>query len=131
MLFFERKTEPLAPPSVFLTRIAWSFLASLLVVAASLGIGTVGYHVYGQLPWIDALLNASMILTGMGPVDPLKTSAGKLFGVFYCLFSGIVFLTLMAVILAPLYHRFLHSFHLDEEQESVERQQGRQHPKRH
>ena len=85
------------------------------MIAASLGFGAWGYHVFGGLAWIDALLNAAMILTGMGPVDAMKTSGGKLFATFYCLFSGIVFLSLMAILLAPIYHRATHRFHLDEE----------------
>jgi hypothetical protein len=108
---FENKNDPLAPRHVFITRVVFSFLTSLLVVAVSLGIGTWGYHVFGELGWIDSLLNASMILAGMGPVDPLTSVSGKLFATFYCLFSGIIFLTLMAIILAPIYHRFLHNFH--------------------
>jgi hypothetical protein len=113
---FESKRKALAPRRVFFTRIAVSVLISLLVVVASLGAGACGYHFFGGLAWIDALLNAAMILTGMGPVDPLRSAAGKLFATFYCLFSGIIFLTLMAIILAPIYHRFLHNFHLDEEE---------------
>ena len=112
---FENKNEELAPKSIFITRVAISFLISLLVIAVSLGAGTWGYHYFGELTWIDALLNAAMILTGMGPVDPIKSVGGKLFATFYCLFSGIVFLTLMAIILAPIYHRFLHTFHLADE----------------
>ena len=113
---FENRWDSLAPRSVFLTRLFYSVLMSLVIVALSLGIGTWGYHVVGGLDWIDALLNAAMILTGMGPVDPMKSTAGKLFATFYCLFSGIAFLSLMAIILAPIYHRFLHKFHLDEEE---------------
>ena len=113
---FEHKTEPLAPRRVFFTRVLLSILLSLLVIALSLGLGTWGYHSLGALAWIDALLNAAMILTGMGPVDPMRSAGGKLFATFYCLFSGIVFLTLMAIILAPIYHRFLHKFNLDDEE---------------
>ena len=69
-------------------------------------------HYLGRLPWIDALLNATMILTGMGPVDPMRSTPGKLFSMFYALFSGIAFLTIMAVLLAPVIHRALHKFHL-------------------
>ena len=112
---FENKKETLAPVMVFVQRIALSSLISVLVLAASLGMGTCGYHFFGEMSWIDSLLNAAMILTGMGPVDPLKTVGGKLFATFYCLFSGIVFLTWMAILLAPIYHRFLHSFHIDED----------------
>ncbi len=115
---FENKFEPLAPRKLFAARIIISLLMTTGVVAASLGIGTVGYHHYGELNWIDALLNAAMILAGMGPVDPLKSSSGKLFATFYCLFSGIVFLTMMAIMLAPLYHRFLHTFHLADEDDN-------------
>ncbi|HEX4143566.1 MAG TPA: hypothetical protein VHY91_08540 [Pirellulales bacterium] len=112
---FEHHRQPLASMTVFLLRIFYSFLMTLFVIALSLGLGTWGYHSLGGLEWIDALLNASMILTGMGPVNPMQTSAGKLFATFYCLFSGIVFLTMMAIMLAPAYHRFMHRFHLEEE----------------
>lgn len=112
---FENRFDSLATRKVFFTRIAFSSLIAMGVVAASLTFGTWGYRVFGGLPWIDALLNAAMILTGMGPVDPMKSASGKLFATIYCLFSGIVFLTLMAIILAPIYHRFLHSFHLDDD----------------
>lgn len=112
---FENKYESLAPTIVFVRRIAVSILIAVAVIAGSLGIGTWGYHIFGDLAWIDALLNASMILAGMGPVDPMKSDSGKLFATAYCLFSGVIFLTLMAIILAPIYHRFLHSFHLEDE----------------
>lgn len=85
----------------------------------SLLIGSVGYHHFGDLPWIDALLNAAMILTGMGPVDSMSSTAGKLFATFYALYSGIAFLTMMAVVLAPPIHRLLHKFHLDEDEQEV------------
>jgi hypothetical protein len=85
----------------------------LIVLIFSIGIGTIGYHIWGELAWIDSFLNASMILTGMGPVDHLMTSNGKVFAAFYALFSGISFLTFVAVLFAPIYHRFLHKLHLD------------------
>ncbi len=87
---------------------------ALSVLAFSLGVGTAGYHLYGRLPWTDAFLNSSMILTGMGPVDRMETAAGKLFASFYALYSGIAFLTFAGVLFAPVYHRFLHKFHLDD-----------------
>jgi hypothetical protein len=111
--FLEGKYQPLAPRRVFYSRVAKAFLATLGVIAFSLGMGTIGYHYLGELPWLDALLNASMILTGMGPTDPMKSDAGKLFAVFYCLYSGIAFLSLVAILMAPIYHRFLHRFNLD------------------
>ncbi len=82
-------------------------------MAGSLGLGVLGYHLLGGLSWLDALVNASMILTGMGPVNVVATVAGKLFASFYALFSGVAFLTIVAVLLAPVVHRFLHRFHLD------------------
>ena len=111
----EGKYQPLAPLRVFYSRLAKAFLATLGVIAFSLLIGTLGYHYFGDLGWLDALLNAAMILTGMGPTDQMKTERGKLFAVFYCLYSGIAFLSLVAILMAPVYHRFLHRFNLDEE----------------
>lgn len=84
-------------------------------MAIALGIGVVGYHVWGELDWLDSLLNASMILGGMGPVDPITTVAGKLFASFYALFSGLVFIGLSGFLMAPFVHRLLHIFHWDEE----------------
>lgn len=116
LTIFETRSQPLAPRRVFAVRMLGSLLLSSGVVALSLGLGTWGYHIFGRLSWLDSLLNAAMILTGMGPVAQLESSAGKLFAVFYCLFSGIVFLSLMAIILTPIYHRVLHRFHLADEQ---------------
>ena len=112
---FESKSDALLPRPAFFARLARSFLITLVIVAFSLGLGSLGYHFYGNLPWVDALLNASMILTGMGPVDPMTTIAGKLFATFYALYSGIAFLTMVAVLTAPLFHRLMHKFHLEEE----------------
>jgi hypothetical protein len=81
-----------------------------------LGIGVIGYRALEGLPWIDSLLNASMILGGMGPVDRLQTSTGKLFASIYALYSGIVFLVTTGVIMAPVFHRFLHHFHIENEE---------------
>jgi len=112
---FETKSEPLLPRGQFLLRMARSFGVTLIVIFVSLVLGSVGYRYFAGLTWIDALLNASMILTGMGPVDQMTTTGGKLFASFYALYSGIAFLTLMAIILAPLIHRLLHKFHLADE----------------
>ncbi len=86
---------------------------SMIILLCSLGVGTAGYHIFGKLRWVDSFLNASMILTGMGPVDHLDTDGAKLFASFYALFSGVAFLTFVGVLFAPVYHRFLHRFHLD------------------
>lgn len=107
------RLKPLAPIESFYKKL-WKFtLASMITLVFSLGVGVAGYHFIGKLPFIDALLNASMILTGMGPVDHMETDAAKLFSSFYALFSGIAFLTTMAVLFAPLVQRFVHSTHLD------------------
>jgi hypothetical protein len=89
---------------------------TLLIISASLAMGMAGYHFLGGLPWIDALLNSAMILTGMGPVDPMQTTGGKLFATFYALYSGVAFLSMTAVLLAPIIHRAMHKFHLDAEE---------------
>jgi hypothetical protein len=117
---FEHRSEPLLPRPQFYARMARSFAVTLGIVAASLIMGSAGYHFFGGLAWIDALLNAAMILTGMGPVNPMTTAAGKLFATFYALYSGIAFLSMVAVILGPVVHRLLHKFHLDEDAEDDE-----------
>jgi hypothetical protein len=112
---FEHYKKPLLTRQQFVRRQIRYTGFSLIILAFSLGIGTIGYKVFGRLAWIDALLNASMILTGMGPVDHLDTAAGKLFSSFYALFSGIAFLTFAGVLFTPVYHRFLHKLHLNVE----------------
>jgi hypothetical protein len=111
----EKKGEKLLPWPRFLKRMALSSLLALGIVSFALGAGIAGYHSIAGLDWIDALLNASMILTGMGPVDPMKSTAAKVFASAYALFSGVVFLSAVAVVLAPIFHRVLHKFHLDDD----------------
>jgi hypothetical protein len=110
---FERRHQPLAKTRMFMRRMARYLLLALGIIFISLGIGILGYHFLEGLPWIDALLNASMILGGMGPVDALHTQGGKLFASFYSLFSGMVLLVAVGVLIAPVFHRFLHRFHLE------------------
>ena len=124
----ERKGQPLAPHRVFLARVWRNFLASFGVVCFSLTLGTVGYVVFAGLSWEDALLNAAMILTGMGPVDKPGTTTGKLFATFYALYSGIAFLTMMVVLVTPIYHRFLHHFHLSTEEDEHRLRQRQRGP---
>jgi hypothetical protein len=112
-MMFEHKSEPLLPQWAFFGRMAQSGAIVAGIITFSLFVGSAGYHYLGDLPWIDSLLNASMILAGMGPVDPLKTTSAKLFATFYALYSGVAFLTIMAVFMAPLLHRFLHKFHME------------------
>ncbi len=113
----EHHRQPLALPRKYIARRLRSLVVAIGILLPSLGIGVLGYRFVADLPWIDALLNASMILTGMGPVDPMRTVAAKLFGSCYALFSGIVFITTAGVLLAPVVHRVLHKFHLEIEPE--------------
>jgi hypothetical protein len=102
----------LLPRRLFIWRVArWSALAGA-VIAVSLAVGVCGYHYLDGLPWIDSLLNASMILGGMGPVDPLKTNAGKVFASVYALYSGLALIAIVGLMLAPILHRLLHIFHI-------------------
>lgn len=109
---FERRGQPLLPRRSFLLRQVAHFLVATGIVFSSLLMGVVGYHSLEGLPWLDSLVNASMILGGMGPVDTLHTAGGKLFASFYALYSGIVFLLAAGILFAPAFHRFLHLFHL-------------------
>ncbi|HXQ81968.1 MAG TPA: hypothetical protein VN775_11680 [Opitutaceae bacterium] len=111
---YEKKGEKLLPWPRFFRRLALSSLLALGIVSVALAAGIAGYHFIAGLKWIDAVLNASMILTGMGPVDPMTSTAAKLFASAYALFSGVVFLSAVAVVLAPVFHRILHKFHLDD-----------------
>ena len=113
---FEHHTKPLLPRREYYRRIVRNIGLGAMVVAVSLGIGMVGYHGFEKLPWIDAFLNAAMILSGMGPVATLQTDAGKLFAGGYALFSGIALISIVGIIFAPVVHRFLHKFHLEDEE---------------
>ncbi len=112
---YEKSNDALLPTKVFYARIISSFGATLIIVVFSLAIGSAGYAYFGGLEWVDAVLNAAMILTGMGPVDRMVTTSGKLFATFYALYSGIAFLSMMAILIAPILHRFLHRFHLEDD----------------
>jgi hypothetical protein len=110
---WERRQQPLLPRQQFIRRLSrWAAMA-IVVVVVSLTVGICGYHFLEKLPWIDSLLNASMILGGMGPVDPVKTDAGKIFASLYALYSGLAIISVAGLLLAPVVHRFLHKFHVD------------------
>ena len=83
------------------------------MIGGSLLLGMAGYHWLEGLAWLDSLVNASMLLGGMGPVNGIQTNAGKVFASFYALYSGIIFLIVVGIMFAPLFHRFLHRFHLE------------------
>jgi hypothetical protein len=118
---YEHHNEPLATREVFVRRLVLNAWIGFVLLMFSLGIGILGYHFLEGLSWIDALLNASMILGGMGPVNPVRTDIGKVFASFYALYSGVVLLASVGVLATPILHRFLHHFHLaDEEAESLD-----------
>jgi hypothetical protein len=105
---YEHKKQPLASATTYYQRVLKNILVALLVIAVCLIIGVVGYHYTDNVPWIDALHNASMILSGMGPVVEIKSEGGKIFSSAYALFSGVVFLSIVGFILAPAIHRIFH-----------------------
>jgi hypothetical protein len=107
------KHKPLPPIEMFIARFVKKSLIALGIIFMSVFIGAAGYHFTEGLSWLDATLNATMILTGMGPVNQLQTAGGKMFAIFYALFSGVVFLTVAALLFAPVLYRFLHRFHLE------------------
>lgn len=114
---YESKGEPIASSCAFANRMLRHFLLSAAVIGSSLGIGIAGYHVIAGFGWVDSLLNASMILGGMGPVGDLPNDAAKVFASAYALFSGLVFISASAILFAPVAHRVLHAFHIDEPDE--------------
>jgi len=111
---FENRSKPLASPSVYYRRVLKNLLVGGAILFICLLIGVVGYHYTSHIPWIDSLHNASMILSGMGPVVTIETKAGKIFSSFYALFSGVVFITNIGIMIAPAVHRFFHKLHLQE-----------------
>jgi hypothetical protein len=113
-LRFERRHEGLAPVSVFVKRVAASIGIALGLIIGALAIGVIGYHCLAGFGWIDSLLEASMILGGMGPINQLTTNSAKIFASLYALFSGLMFIGIMGVVLSPIVHRFVHKFHIDE-----------------
>jgi hypothetical protein len=113
---YESRRQSLIPRRQFYQRIARNFgLATSLILVSLLG-GMAGYHFREDMPWLDAFENAAMILGGMGPVDPMKTTAGKLFAGGYALYSGLLVIVCAGVLFAPIFHRVLHEFHAEEEQ---------------
>jgi hypothetical protein len=114
MLMYERKSERVISRRSFFRRLVNHLLVAALMVILVLWIGVSGYHWLAGLSWIDSLLEASMILGGMGPINPLATDTAKLFASTYALFSGLAFIAMMGIILAPVAHRMLHRFHADE-----------------
>ena len=120
MTIYEHRGQPPLSRGQFARRIARHVGAAALLVAASIAAGTAGYHWLGEVAWIDAFLNACMLLGGMGPIGELRTNAGKLFASLFALYAGLVFLVCGAVLLTPILHRVLHKFHWDADREGKE-----------
>ena len=110
---FEHHQQPLVSKSVFLRRVAKCIWVAFLLLVSTIFIGAGVYHYVEGLPWVDAALNAILIMTGLGLVDTLHSTQGKVFTCFYAVLTAIVFYMVLAIIFAPLIHRFLHRFHLE------------------
>lgn len=113
---YKHQAHPYLNRKVFFRKQTRYTLVALTLITISLGIGTAGYHYFGLLPWTDAWYNASMILTGMGPVDRMESQAAKIFSGCYALYSGVAFLSTVAVFLTPLVHRFMHLLHVEQQE---------------
>jgi hypothetical protein len=120
MFDYEQREEKLISRAAFLRRLGHSLFVGGWLIGLSLGGGILGYRCFERLPWTDSFLNASMILGGMRPVDPMKSEAGKMFDGFYALYSGLAFLVLAGLLFAPVAHRVLHSFHYGPDGEEEE-----------
>ncbi len=111
---FESRAQPLISRHEFLLRMAQSGAIGAFLIAASLGAGMAGYHYFEELSWLDSFLNASMLLGGMGPVTTPETDTGKIFAGLYALYSGLFVIFVAGLILAPVAHRILHRFHMED-----------------
>ena len=130
---YEHHTQALLPARLFYRRLWRHALLTGAVILVSLGLGVLGYHLTETMPWLDALLNASMILGGMGPVDALHTDGGKVFASVYALYSGLVVLVAAGILLAPVAHRVMHKMHMqtdDDEDKSASRPESKAKAKR-
>jgi hypothetical protein len=111
---FERRSDKLAPISIYVKRIIGSLALAIALMLVGLSVGICGYHFIAGFNFVDSLLEASMILGGMGPVRELPNDASRIFASIYALFSGVIFIALMGIILSPVAHRVMHKFHIDE-----------------
>ena len=109
-----RFSDELSPPAVFYSRVRRGVIYALALVAVTLGVGIVGYHMLENISWLDAFHQSALLLSGMGPVVELKSGAGKLFDGIYALFCGIILLAATGLLFAPVFHRILHRFHIED-----------------
>ena len=112
---WERRNDKLAPLPVFVARWLGSLALALVFLAISLAVGMTGYALLERMSWVDAYENAAMILSGMGPVQGMTTEAGKIFAGSYAIFSGIVVIAATGIMLAPVIHRVVHGFHVEDD----------------
>jgi len=110
---YEHRSQPLLSRALFMRRLLRSAGTGLALIAVSLLVGMFGYHLLEQLSWVDAFLNSAMLLGGMGPVDAPHTSAGKIFAGIYALYCGLTVIVIVGLVFAPVVHRFMHKFHLE------------------
>jgi hypothetical protein len=122
---FEHRKQPLLPRKVFFRRLTKTVLISIAILTGWVIAGVLGYHYLGQLGWVDSFLNAAMIVGGMGPVDILKSSSAKIFAGVYAIISGALFLTVFSLLAAPIFHRFLHKFHLEADKKSERKENSK------
>lgn len=118
---FENRHKPLLPLAIFYRRLIKFAAFSFGLIAVSLSLGILGYRHFEGMPWIDAFVNAAMIMGGMGPVGELHTRQGKLFAGFYALYCGLIFIAAVSIIMAPIVHRFLHRMHMDIEAKETQK----------
>lgn len=118
LIHFESKHQQLLPKKQYYNRLLKSLFAGVLIILFFLGVGVAGYHFTCGIGLLDSLLNASMILSGMGPVTPITSDSGKWFASCYALVSGVVFITSIGIIIAPVTHRIFHRFHIEDSDES-------------
>jgi hypothetical protein len=117
---FEHRLSPLLPRRAFRARLLKMASFGFALIAASLTVGMLGYHYIAEQSWPDSFLNAAMILSGMGPVGELNSTAAKIFAGTYALYSGLALILFAGIILSPIIHRFLHKFHLESGKKSSE-----------
>jgi phosphotransferase system glucose/maltose/N-acetylglucosamine-specific IIC component len=120
---FEHRKQPLVTRRSFVRRLLFAAVLSAVLLAIWTVIGMIGYHTFAGLGWVDAFLNSAMIVGGMGPVDVLNNQPAKIFAGFYAILSGVIFLSVFGLLFGPVFHRFMHRFHLDtdEREESQQR----------
>lgn len=130
LFHFEQRHEPLASPSTFSSRLTRNALWAIGVIAVSMLVGMAGYIGFEGMSMIDAFANAAMILSGMGPLTPLLTTGGKIFAGLYAIASGLLLFAIAGLVLAPIYHRILHRFHVEDQEEPQEKSGGTRPSKR-